>query len=271
MPLDPFTSFEREAWGRVADAYAEGLASLTAQAIVPLLDAVGAGAGTRLLDVACGTGELAAVAHWRGAEVTGVDLAGAMLEHARARLPREVILREGDAQALPLADASCDAVTMAFLLGHLAEPGRALTEAARVLVPGGRVAFAWWRDFDHTAAFRLMYAAIREHGSMDVPLPSGPAFDHFCSRNNCEITLADAGLVDLAVNEKAMSWQIASGETLFDAFLNGTARTGALLLAQTPPALAAIRAAVCESARVFECDGHVELPMPVWICSGRKP
>lgn len=271
MSHDAFTQFEREAWERSAAGYADGVATLTAQAIVPLLDAASVGEGVRLLDVACGTGELAAVAHWRGAHVTGVDLAGAMLDRSRERLPREVELHEGDAQALPFADASFDAVTLAFVLGHLADPQRGLTEARRVLVPSGRMAFAWWREFEYTAAFRLVYAALREHGQLDVPLPPGPPFDQFASRDVCEIALADAGFVDLAVREHPLTWVVPSGEALFDAFLHGTARTGALLRAQAPAALDAIRAALCESSRAFERDGHVELPMPVWIGSGRKP
>lgn len=270
-PMDPFTQFERDGWEQSAAGYADGLAALTAQAIVPLLDAVGAAEGVRLLDVACGTGELAAVAHWRGAHVTGVDLAGAMLARSRERLPHEVELREGDAQALPFADASFDAVTLAFVLGHLADPQQGLAEARRVLAPGGRMAFAWWREFEYAVAFRVVLGAIREHGRLDVPLPAGPPFDQFSSRDACEKALANAGFVDLTVQEQPLVWVLPSGEALFDACMRGSVRTGGLLRAQTPAALEAIRAAVCESARAFERDGHVELPMPVWIGSGRTP
>jgi len=270
-PMDPFTQFERDGWEHSAAGYADGLAALTAQAIVPLLDAVQAGEGVRLLDVACGTGELAAVAHWRGAHVTGVDLAGAMLARSRERLPHEVELREGDAQALPFADTSFDAVTLAFVLGHLADPQRGLAEARRVLAPGGRMAFAWWREFEYAVAFRVVLGAIREHGRLDVPLPAGPPFDQFSSRDACERALADAGFVELTVHEQPLVWVLPNGEALFDACMRGSVRTGGLLRAQTPAALEAIRAAVCESARAFELDGHVELPMPVWIASGRKP
>lgn len=266
-----FTQFEREGWERAASAYSTSVATLTAQVIVPLLDAVGTGEGVRLLDVGCGTGELAAVAHWRGAHVTGVDLAGAMLTLARERLPKEVDVRAGDAQALPVPDASFDAVTLAFLLGHLAEPHRGLAEAHRVLVSGGRMAFSWWREFEYTAAFRIIFTALREHGRLDVALPPGPPFELFGSRDACEIAMAEAGFVDLVVRERPLTWHVTSGDALFEAFLHGTARTGGLLRAQEPAALAVIRAAVCESARAFERDGHVELPMPVWIASGRKP
>ncbi|MEO5989258.1 MAG: methyltransferase domain-containing protein [Candidatus Eisenbacteria bacterium] len=255
----------------MAGAYANTLAALTAQAIVPLLDAVAAGEGVRLLDVACGTGELAAVAHWRGARVTGVDLAGAMLGLARARLPEQVELRAGDAQALPFQDASFDAVTLAFVLGHLAEPEQGIREAERVLVPGGRVAFAWWRDFEHAAAFPLVFNALREHGQMDVPLPPGPPFERFGSRDECVRALADAGFAEPIVREHPLVWQVESGEALFDAFLHGTARTGGLLRAQEPAALTAMRVAVCESARAFKRNDHLELPMPIWIASARKP
>jgi ubiquinone/menaquinone biosynthesis C-methylase UbiE len=81
----------------------------------------------RLLDVVCGPGYVSEAAEARGAEPVGVDVAEAMIELARRRLP-DLEFVVGDAQRLPLADRSFDVVTMNFGILHLAEPTRAIAE-----------------------------------------------------------------------------------------------------------------------------------------------
>src|SRR6266480_1674996 len=95
--------------------------------------------GDRVLDVCCGTGDLAVEAARAGGDVTGLDFSAPMLERAR-RKSAEVEWLEGDALALPFADGSFDAVTIGFGLRNLANVERGLTELRRVLRPGGRVA-----------------------------------------------------------------------------------------------------------------------------------
>lgn len=95
--------------------------------------------GDRVLDVACGTGDLIELARARGARVVGVDFAPGMLAIARRRGLAAGLVR-GDALALPLADASVDAVTCAFALRNFVALAPFLEEAARVLRPGGRLA-----------------------------------------------------------------------------------------------------------------------------------
>jgi ubiquinone/menaquinone biosynthesis C-methylase UbiE/DNA-binding transcriptional ArsR family regulator len=92
-------------------------------------------------DLGCGTGQLtAALASFVG-RVIAVDASAAMLQAARKRLQgfENVELRRGDLEALPIDDARLDAATLALVLHHLPEPGRALAEVARVLRPKGRL------------------------------------------------------------------------------------------------------------------------------------
>jgi len=93
----------------------------------------------RVLDVCCGTGDLALAAAEAGGRVTGLDFSQPMLERAR-RKSSEIEWVEGDAVALPFADGSFDAVTIGFGLRNLpnVEPG--LAELHRALRPGGRLA-----------------------------------------------------------------------------------------------------------------------------------
>ena len=103
--------------------------------------------GSRLLDVGCGSGQLALIAAKDGLEVTGVDIASNWVERARARAQAEGLharFEEADAEALPFEEASFDVV--ASLIGAMFAPRPDLVakELLRVCVPGGTIAMANW-------------------------------------------------------------------------------------------------------------------------------
>lgn len=103
--------------------------------------------GARVLDVACGTGNTALPAARAGARVTGVDIAGNLLEQGRARAAQEgleIDFREGDAEQLPWADASFDAVITMFGAMFAPRPHLVAAELLRVCRPGGMIAMANW-------------------------------------------------------------------------------------------------------------------------------
>jgi len=100
------------------------------------VDLAQVGPGSRALDVATGTGDLAVELARRGAEVTGMDFAPVMLEIAREKAPG-LTFEEGDALSLSYADASFDAVTVGFGARNFADLDRGLSEMARVTKPGG--------------------------------------------------------------------------------------------------------------------------------------
>ena len=92
-------------------------------------------------DLGCGTGQVSAALAPFVAQVLAVDASAAMLQAAKKRLHGfgNVELRRGDLEALPIEEARLDAATLMLVLHHLPEPGRALTDVARVLRPGGRL------------------------------------------------------------------------------------------------------------------------------------
>jgi SAM-dependent methyltransferase len=108
---------------------------------------LGIDAGTRVLDVGCGSGQFALIAARAGAQVTGCDIAKNWIERARERAAQErlnVAFDEGDAEALPYPDAQFDVV--ASLLGAMfaPRPNLVAAELTRVCRPGGMIAMANW-------------------------------------------------------------------------------------------------------------------------------
>lgn len=98
----------------------------------------------RLLDVATGTADLAILGATRAKQVTGVDISEGMLAHGRTKVERKgltqrVVLQRADSAALPFADSTFDAVTVAFGVRNFEHLEQGLREMARVLRPNGRI------------------------------------------------------------------------------------------------------------------------------------
>lgn len=103
--------------------------------------------GMRVLDVACGTGNLAVPAASAGGIVTGVDIATNLVEQARERAQRaglEIRFDEGDAEDLPYPDESFDLVVSMYGAMFAPRPERVTAELARVCRAGGQIAMANW-------------------------------------------------------------------------------------------------------------------------------
>ncbi len=96
--------------------------------------------GGHVLDVATGTGLVAAELVPRGFRVTGVDQSPEMLASARRRFGAQVELVEASAEALPFDDASFDHLTVTYLPRYVEDPAATLVELARAVRPGGVVA-----------------------------------------------------------------------------------------------------------------------------------
>ncbi|HLH23548.1 MAG TPA: methyltransferase domain-containing protein [Chloroflexota bacterium] len=265
-----FRDFEHAGWEGAAEAYAEHWGALTSQSVGPLLDAVGAGPGVTLLDVASGPGYVAAAAAARGARATGVDFSAVMVAAAQRRYPR-VTFREGEADALPFPDATFDAVTIAYGLLHFERPDQALAEAYRVLRPGGRVAFTVWATPDQAVGFDIILRAVQAHGDPDVALPPAPPFFRFSDAAECRRALEAVGFRDATVGQLPQVWRLDSPDQFFAAMQHGTVRTAGLLRAQTPAALAAIGAAVRAAGAAYQHGATLEVPMPAVLARAVKP
>jgi len=135
------------------------------------VDTLGIVKGMQVLDVACGTGNLAIPAARKGAVVTGVDIAANLLRQARHRANEEsleITFEEGDAEDLPFRDGEFDLVMSMFGAMFAPRPDRVAAELARVCRRGGKIAMANWTPQGFAGKmFRL--------GNQYAPPPAGLA------------------------------------------------------------------------------------------------
>jgi len=144
QPAEALRARVRATWtagdfGRIAVGFETGAAAF--------IERLELAPGERLLDVACGTGNLTLPAARAGAHTTGIDIAPDLVAQLAARAAAEglaVDAREGDAEALPFADGSFDTVVSMFGAMFAAHPDRAADELLRVTRSGGRIAMANW-------------------------------------------------------------------------------------------------------------------------------
>ena len=271
MTFDPeaIRAFEHASWQRAAGTYLSSFANATAPFIDALLDGADVSADVRVLDVACGPGLVASRAVARGAIATGLDFSTAMLAVARAR---EAAIRfdEGDAEALPYADTSFDAVVSNFGIHHVPRPQLALREAYRVLRQGRRVAFSFWAERAENVAWQLLFDAIERHGDAAksaAPPPGGG----FGTTQSCVEALREAGFAACTTRTVRAMWRHPDARSLVTALRSGTARMAALIEAQEAAAMPGILADIDEHAERFRDGNHLAVPIAAVIASGMKP
>jgi SAM-dependent methyltransferase len=141
----------------------------------------------RVADLGCGEGYLTIETSRWASRVIAVDRSAAVLKRGQAlaarRRVRNVIWKRGELERLPIRDASVDVALLSQALHHAGDPGRAVAEAARILVPGGR----------------LLVLDLREHDQAWVRERLGDRWLGFPD-DRLEQLLRDAGLTDVKVN-----------------------------------------------------------------------
>lgn len=267
-----FARFEHARWEASVEAFDRHFGPLTRSVEAALLAALPLRAGAAALDVATGPGYIAQALAARGCAVKAVDFSAAMIERARAAHPGGAIdFRVGDAEALDFPDAAFDFVTMNFGMLHLARPEQAAREAARVLRPGGIYAWSVWTGPEESRGFALALDALAQHGAPDLALPPGPPFFRYSALDAGLALMTDAGLTDASAQRVELCWRLPDPAALFEAFHDGTARTGGALRAQPPERLQQVRAAMLTAAEAFRRGPSLEIPMSALVYRARRP
>jgi len=130
-------------------------------------------AGCELLDVACGSGQVALWAARDGVNVTGVDIAPNLIQRAQARARAEALnahFMEGDAEALPFDDASFDVVTSLFGAMFAPRPELVARELLRVCSPGGTIAMGNWTREGFVGQMFKTFAKFMAPSGMPAPV-----------------------------------------------------------------------------------------------------
>jgi SAM-dependent methyltransferase len=148
------------------------IAEYTASDAEAFVEALDIKPGMQVLDVACGTGNLAIPAARKGAGVTGVDIATNLLAQARNRAEAEgleIAFEEGDAEQLAFPDEQFDLVLSMFGAMFAPDPERVASELARVCRHGGRIAMANWTPEGFTGR---MFRLSSRHVPPPVEIPA---------------------------------------------------------------------------------------------------
>jgi SAM-dependent methyltransferase len=215
----PRTSDEHgRLWGARARDWADHQEGTVRPVFEAVLERTNVGAGTRYLDAGCGSGMVVEMAAARGAQVSGVDAAEAMLAIARARTPGGEF-RVGDLEALPFADQSFDVVTGFNSFQYAGNPTAALREARRVAKRGGWVVIMTFGNPEGMGAAALV-GTLRP--LLPPPPPNAPGPFALSDETALRRFATDAGLQPVEVFDVDSPW-IYADET---SALRGLTSTG---------------------------------------------
>jgi SAM-dependent methyltransferase len=261
-----FAELERAAWNdpTVAHAYAELWRDFVAPSIPGLLDAALVGPGDSVLDVAAGPGTVSAAAVARRAQPVALDFSMAMLRLGDPVIPK---MRAGAAR-IPTRDSSFDRVVSNLGLLHLPDPDAAIREAARVVRPGGVVAFSVWGP--DALALTIVPKALAELG-LAPSGPAGPAFFRFGEPGAFEAAMRAVGLVPLESARLAWNGPLGSADALWRMFHEGSARTRAAILALSDVEQTRLKVDVVRRVETFREGDRYAVPTSVVIGRGRRP
>jgi SAM-dependent methyltransferase len=228
------------------------IAALTVPVSEHLVEHVGVTPGSRVLDVATGTGHVALAAARRFAVTTGVDYVPALLEIARRRAAAEdldIDFSEADAEHLSYDDASFDYVLSAIGVMFAADHARAARELVRVTKPGGTIGLASWTPEGFVGG---MLAAVGRH-------VSPPAGAQPPTRWGVEAVVAELlgdGVRDVRSFTSTVRQRFASAEAYADFFITYYGPTFAAAGRLDDAGRDAFRADLVELGRSFDRGGE---------------
>ena len=258
-------------WTSDAASYESRVSPVTRQAIEPLLAAIGELPGCRLLDVACGPGNLLAVANARGARCTGIDLSPAMLVLAAER-SEGLRLIVHDAADLPFEDEAFDAVVCAFGIEQLASPVDTLSKIERVLRPGGALALTVWmggpdgHDLMRIAARSFWTYGTGLFGQTHMPIAS-PLAEATVLRSLLRAT----GFARVRIERHVAVSRHSDTQDALRVFDRAMSTASRAIEEQPLPARELIRQGMEASIEALRQNGEIRLQWPFEIVSARKP
>ena len=232
-----------------------------------LIGVAGIAPSDRVLDVGCGTGQLAleVAAIVGGENVAAIDPAADAVEVCRGRVPAGDV-RVGAAEALPFADGTFDAVLAQLVVNLVDDPPAAVREMARVARPGGVVAACFWDD-DEMPLLRSFWDAAREVAPAEYAGVSTRA----------QVGVPDLGLLrelweqaldEVVLGEFGVAAEYEGFDDLWFSFEAGVGHSGALYASLDPELQAGVRAIA--HRRLGSPDGPFRLTAKVRTVRGTR-
>jgi SAM-dependent methyltransferase len=231
--------------------------------------------GERVLDVACGTGVVARlVAAYVGAtgHVVGLDLDAGRLAVARALPPAPgavIEWREGDALALPFAEAVFNLVCCQQGVQFFPDRRTALREMHRVLVPGGRLALNVWRTIEHQPVALAMAQALGRHVS-----PEAEAFRHgpfaWGDAEALRALVVGAGFGEVIIRPVVKVLRFSSAEAFVQRYITGVAPLAQMVVQADDQARAALLREVSAAVQAYVDTDGLAMPKASHLVTARR-
>jgi len=243
-----------------------------------IIEAVVPRPGERVLDVGCGNGAVALAASALvapGGSVMGLDISGPMLAYARRRAEQadtaSVSFRKGDAQVYPLPPASFDAVVSRFGVMFFDDPVAAFANLGRALKPGGRIAFACWRDLSVNDWLMVPAGAALQHVPMpDLGEPGAPGPFSLADPDRVHHVLRDAAFAQIALEEVVRPMPMGSSVDDVLAFMRGTEMAQVLMTGVDPGTAEQAWTAIKAALQAHAGPGGITLAGTAWLVTARR-
>ena len=221
-------------------------------------------AGRRWLDVGCGTGALSAaiVDQCSPASVVGVEPSEGFLQTAKEHLAGRATFHQGNANRIPIADASVDVVVSGLVLNFVPDPPAALREMARVTVKPGTISAYVWDYAGKMELMRFFWDAAVELDSNAAKLDEGVRFP-LCRPEALEALFSGAGLEHVESQPIDVPTPFASFEDYWQPFLGGQGPAPAYAMSLDETSRARLRDGL--RARLpIAADGSIALIARAW-------
>lgn len=268
MEADSYVPAPKEVWasGEVYEPYVGRWSRPVAREFISWLAVP---AGSRWLDVGCGTGALSETILQLAAPqaVTGIDSAPGYIAFAREKIndPR-VTFQSGDAQALPVETAAYDAAVSGLVLNFVPQPERMAAEMARAVRPGGRVAVYVW---DYAGGMQLMRHFWNAAAALDpaaVELDEGRRFP-ICNPGPLGDLFRNAGLSAVEVRPFDVWTTFKDFDDYWQPFLGGQAPAPRYAMSLNAADREELRQRLV-AALPFALDGSIPLAARAWAVRG---
>ncbi len=236
------------------------MAAASAHVTAAMVAALRPGPEDVILELAGGTGELAAALAPRVARFIYTDFSPAMVDVAKRRGTPGVEHRVVDMQAIDLPDASVDGVICRYGYMLVPDPALAMRETRRVLRPGGRVALATWAAAAKNPWATRYGPVLIERGLMEPPPPGEPGQFALSEPEQIESLARAAGFEDVAVENVAVEFRFKDWEDYRDVMTSLAASLRQALSALDEATRAEVDEAACARFEPFSRESGYVLP-----------